>query len=274
MQNLDPQRFKSGIPSIQDVEVVEKFESFKSMREYSNSFLLNNKYSLDSYRWIKDSFNQWSRIYEYPYCFDAIKENISNDATMLDAGSGVTFFPFFMSSKYKLTCIDRDDYSEIFNNINKNQGTNVYFKKTTLQNISLPDNTFDAIYCISVLEHTKDYVSILNEFRRILKPNGLIVITFDISLDTNKWGIDRDTSIALIDTISKFFGLEYTPMNLINDLEKKDIYTTGYVQKYKSHKLLPWPKYSVKNIITNLLLKREIMTTINLTFCNIIARKV
>lgn len=273
MQNLKSQKFKSGIPSIQEVEVVEKLESFRLIREYSNNYLLNNKNSLNDYRWIKDSFNQWSRIYEYPYCFEAIRDNINDDAHVLDAGSGVTFFPFFMSSNYKITCIDQDDYSDIFNTINKKQRTNVYFKKTSLQSISFPDNTFDAIYCISVLEHTKDYVSILKEFRRILKSDGLIVITFDVSLDTNKWGVDIDTSIALINNISKFFDIEYKAMNFINDLEKKDMYTTGYVQKYKSHKLLPWPKNTIKSTIANILFKRKIISPINLTFCNIIARK-
>lgn len=263
-----------GIPSIRDVEAIQDLEFLSMMREYSDNYLLNNKISLEEYRWIKDAFNQWSRLYEYPYCYDTIKNNLQTGAHILDAGSGVTFFPFFLNSKYKITCIDQDDYEHIYNEINKRQKTTVNFIKTNLQNIPYPNDSFDAIYSISVLEHTENYDAILKEFYRLLKPNGLLIITFDISLDNNEWGLNRDAAILLIENIGKYFDFEYKSVDLCDDLKNNDLYTTEYVQKYKSQNLLPWSKPTTKSIIKNLLLRRKIVLPTNLTFCNIAARKV
>ena len=273
VENNNTQELRSGVPSIKNVEVVEKLESFLTVQKYSKSYLLNNKSALKEYRWIKDSLNQWSRIYEYPYCFEALKNNISDGAHVLDAGSGITFFPFFLDSFYKMTCIDQDDYSNIYNQINDKQKTSVNFKTSDLQNISFPDETFDAIYCISVLEHTEDYDKILNEFHRILKPSGIMVITFDVSMGTDTLGLNRESSINLIDTIEKHFSLEYKSANLIHELDKADVYTTKYVQKFKSQKLLPWPTSTIKRIIIDLFHGQKITLSVNLTFCNIVAKK-
>ncbi len=267
------QKPRSGIPSISDVEAAEKLESFRLMWEYSRSYLLNNESNLTGYKWIKDSFNQWSRIYEYPYCFEILKNEIADGARVLDAGSGVTFFPFFLNSKYKVTCIDQDDYSNIFDSINVSEKTDVSFIRSGLHTIPIPDNSFDAIYCISVLEHTDEYDTILKELYRLLKPQGLLIATFDISLDDNKWGIDKAVSISLIESIGKYFYLKYGSTNFKNDLQDGRMYTTRYVQKYKSRDLLPWPAPTFKSQIKNFLLGRALNFSINLTFCNLSAGK-
>ena len=272
-KELNQLKIKSGIPRITDVDLIEHLYYFKKMKDYSKKYLNKNKKTLKKYKWIRNSFNQWSRIYEYPYCLENIKKNIPTKAQILDAGCGVTFFPFFLNSNYNVTCIDQDDYSNIFKNINKEQKTNVTFKKTTLQNISLPNNTFDAIYCISVLEHTEDYESILKEFHRLLKPNGTIIITFDIALDKNQFGIDENTSHKLINKINTYFEIKYDSLQLSKELNTKNIYTTQYVQKYKNKKLLPWPTSAIKRIIMNKIFKQKIPKSINLTFCNLVARK-
>ncbi|MCK5474293.1 MAG: class I SAM-dependent methyltransferase [Candidatus Aenigmarchaeota archaeon] len=266
-------KLKTGIPSIKDIEVTENLKSFSIMKEYSKKYLLNNKNNLKKYRWIRDSFNQWSRIYEYPFCLETIKQNIPANSKILDAGCGITFFPFFLNQNYTITCIDQDDYSDIFTNINKKQKTNVTFKKSTLQDIPLQNNTFDAIYCISVLEHTEDYHTILKEFHRLLKPQGIIIITFDIALDNNDLGIPEKTARILLKDIKKYFDLKYSSTKLSEELDTKNIYATKYVQKYKNNNLLPWPTFKLKRIIMTRIFKQKIPKSINLTFCNLVARK-
>ena len=44
-------------------------------------------------------------------------------------------------------------------------------------NIPEPAASFDAIMCIEVIEHLKDPALALNEFARLLKPGGLLVLT-------------------------------------------------------------------------------------------------
>lgn len=50
--------------------------------------------------------------------------------------------------------------------------------KLDIENESLPygDNSVDEIYCNHVLEHIHDTVRIMNEFHRVLKPDGKLYI--------------------------------------------------------------------------------------------------
>ncbi len=43
--------------------------------------------------------------------------------------------------------------------------------------IPAPDASFDAILCIEVFEHIPDPLAALNEFKRLLKPGGYLIIT-------------------------------------------------------------------------------------------------
>ena len=42
--------------------------------------------------------------------------------------------------------------------------------------IPFSDNTFDVVFCKSVLEHIKNYGHVVTEMWRVLKPNGLMII--------------------------------------------------------------------------------------------------
>ena len=52
-----------------------------------------------------------------------------------------------------------------------------------LQATKLASGIYDAVACVSVLEHTRDYAAGVAEFRRVLKNGGRLLLTFDISLD-------------------------------------------------------------------------------------------
>lgn len=58
----------------------------------------------------------------------------------------------------------------------ENSHTNCFFKKGSATDIPLPDNSADAVLCVGVLEHIENTTSALSEVKRILKPNGIIVI--------------------------------------------------------------------------------------------------
>lgn len=52
------------------------------------------------------------------------------------------------------------------------------FIQGDLSKIDMPDNFFDFIVCTETLEHVDTYQEAINEFKRILKPGGYIVLTF------------------------------------------------------------------------------------------------
>ncbi|MBP1761315.1 MAG: Methyltransferase protein [Firmicutes bacterium] len=136
----------------------------------------------------------WSRPYEYAWASSLV----SQDDVVLDAACGIGH-PF----KYYLCDLCRQVYAcdvderilsneeilaDIFNVFGP-QGLNFplqYLEKPVLsqQDITVttfPDEMFDRIVCISVLEHLSenDLRKALLEFKRILKKDGLIIITID-----------------------------------------------------------------------------------------------
>jgi SAM-dependent methyltransferase len=260
---------KSGVPVVGDITLAEKSNEYSELSTYSQSYLANNRENLATYRWIKDSFNQWSRIYEYPYCYEKIAEFAKSDVRILDAGCGVTFFPFFLNQRFTITCVDQDDYVSMFKAINKKQNTSVEFIRSSLNSLPFPDNSFDVLYCISVLEHTDNYNKILDEFKRVLKPGGLLVVTFDIALNKNDWGLAIPAARALIQQVNGLFELSYSVQDFDRDISEQTRYSTAYAEKNMAKELLPWPPLTLKNAIRNLISIKRLSCDVNLTFCNI-----
>ena len=52
------------------------------------------------------------------------------------------------------------------------------FKKADLSATGFGDSSFDVIVCTEVIEHVPEYNDVLAEFVRLLKPGGLLIITF------------------------------------------------------------------------------------------------
>ena len=167
------------------------------------------------------------------------KENVS----VLDAGSGVTFFPYFIKSKFgtaKIECVDYDDNLRIiYQKINTQSNQKVNFTCANLKELPYDDNQFDVIYCISVLEHTDDYPGIIEGFHRILRPGGRLIITFDVSLDGMR-DISVEKGIILLRSLLEKYELaEDLPLDLKTSVLEPDIFTTLTAMKI-APSLLPW----------------------------------
>jgi len=81
-----------------------------------------------------------------------------------------------MFPEARLTAID---VSSVFlETARKNlRGYDARFEKGELERLALPAQSFDRVICTEVLEHTEDPAAILAEIRRLLRPDGLAVIT-------------------------------------------------------------------------------------------------
>lgn len=236
-----------GIPSEREYRAMLKSDLFKNLETFADNFALHNKEYLRSfaYRWGKDSLHHWSRQWEYPYVYRALDGLVqqNSNAKILDAGSGVTFFPYYLKKRFpaaEVSCCDYDEkLAESFDKINAESDVSVEFSVSDLKTLSYKDEEFQAVYCISVLEHTNDYEEVIKEFSRILQPNGKLIVTFDISLDGTR-DINLDDGCALLKSLAQRFDVDADiSFDLHSQASNPDIFTTLTANEIDAN-LLPW----------------------------------
>ena len=242
-----------GIPSIESYKKLLKSSLFLSMELFSNQFLGKNKSALEIYskKWVSDPFHQWSRQYEYPFVYYYVLDYINNrqksDIKILDAGSGVTFFPYYLASiasNIQVVCCDYDtSHGKVFSKINNDAKLPDNFCPADIRHLPFRESAYDIVYCISVLEHIDGLEKTIEEFKRILKQNGLLILTFDISID----GLDdipHDKAVELIESLNNHFSCinGFNSKQALKLLDSDKILTTRYISQFDKN-LLPW-KYS------------------------------
>ena len=260
---------KQGIVKISEYNNALESETFKELENYSDEFikLQERLFPEFSKKWVRDSFHQWSRQYEYPFVAEALQDYTGGTDRILDAGSGITFFPYYLKQKFpdsEIECCDYDTKLDIqFDRVNKEKNTGVNYFTADIKNIRRPEGHYSSIYCISVLEHTDDYEAVVKEFSRVTKPGGNLILTFDISIDGSA-DISLEKAVQLLRSVEKYYIQEGGSFGLSRDeIVKSDTLTTNYIWD-TNRKLLPWryprlmffksilkghiPKYFIRNL--------------------------
>lgn len=159
----------------------------------------------------KDPFRQWSRGWEYPFAAAALQEGLAGTERprLLEAGCGFTFFPYLLTELVpgiEITGVDaQPELAGAFAEARDEPGADaIAFRPGDLA--ALPDETgaFDAVACISVLEHVDEPAAVLREMRRVLKPGGLLVLTFDIAIDSD-YAIPVDRAQEVLRELARLF---------------------------------------------------------------------
>jgi SAM-dependent methyltransferase len=243
-------QLRSGVPLISDLDQLKSDPYYSEITGYSRDFLAKHADALAGYGrlWGQDPFKLWSRRWEYPFAAQKTIEygkSHPGPLKIIDAGSGVTFFPYFVCdhlAEAQVICIDSNpSYPPMFEAINKaTAGSRVSFTNGMLQKLDMPDSAVDVICCISVLEHTDNYGEIVREFARVLKRGGLLVLTFDLSLD-GKFELRKDVAQDLLARVSEFFDTSGVPIE--QELDRMSntghILSTDHVKRTEPD-LLPW----------------------------------
>jgi 2-polyprenyl-3-methyl-5-hydroxy-6-metoxy-1,4-benzoquinol methylase len=173
-----------------------------------------------------------ARNWEYPWAI--LNSDISSDSTILDIGSGCSLFPLYLAQKSKnVDSIDTDEQlmkivSPLLADILKLKVN--YFVGNALE-ISAKGNTYDYVFCISVLEHLEQELEdgvwvnkhvnkldrmAIREFLRVVKPGGRVILTLD-------YGSKRITPISfdfeyVKDLLKEFSGNLLKPLDNLEDL--------------------------------------------------------
>jgi len=109
----------------------------------------------------------------------SVLENLPAGLTLLDAGAGeMKYKPYCKHLKYV-----SQDFCQ-YDGKGNNQGLQIGkwdYKNTDIvcdiTNIPMPDRSFDAILCTEVFEHISDPILALKEFSRLLKKDGILILS-------------------------------------------------------------------------------------------------
>lgn len=102
--------------------------------------------------------------------------NIPNGSKVLDVSSGAKpYKKFFKHCNY--TSHEFDGNSNITDVFRKEKGEKQHDIYSPIDAIPMPDNEYDFIICTEVFEHIPEPIKAMEEFVRLCKPGGNILIT-------------------------------------------------------------------------------------------------
>lgn len=144
----------------------------------------------------------WSRPWEYHW---AIQYNDIVGGVVANMGAGFTYRPFTDALAHRAGVVQWVDTKRpTWNLLDHPIPPNVEIHEADFSKeiTSIAPASLDRIFCISVLEENIQTVAAtLKEFKRLLAPDGLIVLTFDVQYDMSRplgqyKGLELDTLMA------------------------------------------------------------------------------
>jgi SAM-dependent methyltransferase len=263
-------KLKNGIALNSELSSHEFRLELKNCKKSEQEFLKKENLFRDkSYRWPKSAINNWGRIWEYPFVSLAIKSLLKNEkASILDFGSGITFFPYMLANNPKIKEIYTLDNDLVC--VEGNSKASLVFSKEgevpkiiplyteSGSSIRLEPNSIDLVYSISVIEHLENYEEIINEIFRILKPGGYFAVTLDVDL-RGDFALSQKQYKEFFDLLSCKFSavfpnVNYHPLDILTTLNSplqserrtifgrikglvKDVYLGSLRTGYRDYKL-------------------------------------
>ncbi len=237
-------------------QILSPFKNIRKIRVGANYFLIklkkflinHNKIrtSYVNYVWVKDNVLNSPMLYpvrkvEYPWVI--FNGQLFQKSKILDVGSGPSMFPMYLSSLgNEVVSIDNDEVlmKYVCPKLAEWCETKVEYRIGDATKINFDDNTFDRVFCVSVLEHLEEEfgnrdqtnfhtknldIKAINEMLRVLKPGGLLVMTVDWSEnleDHRSYKLD-DIYNRMLKDYQKLLVKNEKPIINWNELKKKHL---------------------------------------------------
>lgn len=184
----------------------------------------------------------WDSQWEYPFFLYTIHHH-TNRGLVLDAGAGKSLLPYWLySQQYEVIALDIDDGSfypqntllDWYERMNAILEMNIDFVKGNLLDLKYPDKTFDTVCSMSVIEHLEKPLESIKELWRVLKFNGVLIVSVDISLD-------RTRQLYITDYLEIVRYLDTVGISIYKntDANQHQIITTDWF-KTNQPESLPW----------------------------------
>jgi ubiquinone/menaquinone biosynthesis C-methylase UbiE len=161
------------------------------MKVIQHGFGLKSDLSRPEFKKVKEELEvlnkghlAWSRQWEYPWAI--LNSRLDENMMILDAGSGHSCLWRYLSKKVKKVFLADIDPAIT---VHEKDYPNVSAVTADLRKMDMfKENSFDAVYCISVLEHVGDDPMLpYNECMRVLKPGGKFYLSVDVSIEPSPY---------------------------------------------------------------------------------------
>ena len=127
-------------------------------------------------------YTTYSRIWEYPWIWCQLEPYKGKDLWTLDIGSEKSPFPWFLATRgFRVVVSDvTASYWRSWQMVNQLLSANVRRRVLDSQDLDIPSASVDIYLSVSVIEHVWDKAKVFEEAARVLRPGGLMVMTFDV----------------------------------------------------------------------------------------------
>jgi|SRR5271157_63730 len=207
-----------------------RLHHYSKLEKFSEQFVkLVGSWCTSAYAWPIDPVHHCFRIWEYPYVLVILEKLGLIGSKVLDVGSATTFFPFFLAENLGADIIALDPdrlhlyhFSACARVVKRMLRVNRLPRpvQASGERTGFPDNHFDAVYCISVLEHVPNPEAIIGEMHRVLRPGGHMVLTADVAypVGSQSDGISLSALTNLLAQIEMLFGTRLPPLKFPDGL--------------------------------------------------------
>lgn len=127
---------------------------------------------------------------------------------VLDAGSGTGFGTVMLAAAGAEHVVGIDNDQAAVEQANADRPDNVEFAVCDVAAMPFDDASFDIVTCMEVIEHVENPERVLEELHRVLKPNGLLLLSTpnkEVVVPGNPFHLHEFTPDELIETISRRF---------------------------------------------------------------------
>jgi len=106
-----------------------------------------------------------------------LASDYAENKVVLEAGSGAGYGAEIISEVAKKVYAVDLSKNSIRESQKKYLRKNLKFEIGDITKLNFPDSTFDLISAFEIIEHLEDYNRAISEFKRVLKPGGLLILS-------------------------------------------------------------------------------------------------
>lgn len=153
----------------------------------------------------------WSRQAEWPW---AVREGkLASHHAVLDVGAGWSVLKFAVARRVAaVTCLELEEESitKARATVERLQVRNIDFVQGDACSLPFADESFDRVYCISVLEHIEHgRDQALAEMCRVLKPGGVLLLSCDVNV-RGGGGSDYHFNCVEVEDLTRSLGIDHS----------------------------------------------------------------